>query len=336
MSTSCSFFPEEMPARKDGGRDIQFLASIPMPTSTAKASAGFHLPNSILSPPTSMTDTTKYAPLPTYEEAVPPEFTPSPSPTMARRTSSQRLLRIVFLAVAATLLVKGLFLTYSRCMLNMRSHTQSSQIHPAHEPLFWPDELASSTSHSPVQLEAHIMSKCPDAKDCLEQLILPTMQQVHSHVNFTLSFLGTVDPHSDAISCMHGPGECLGDMIILCAAKLYPDPKIYLGYANCLISNYQSIPERELVEGCALEHGVDFQRVNSCISDDGGEGVGLLRESVERSREEGVIKSCTVRVNGKIRCIRDGGRWKDCGGGSGVGDLVGDIERLWNGSREGE
>jgi hypothetical protein len=62
----------------------------------------------------------------------------------------------------------------------------------------------------------------------------------------------------------------------------------------------------------------------------------LLRGSVERSREGGVSKSCTVRVDGRIRCIRDGGKWKDCEGGSGVGDLVGDIERLWNGSRSGE
>jgi hypothetical protein len=42
-----------------------------------------------------------------------------------------------------------------------------------------------------VPLEAHIMSKCPDARDCLEMLVLPTMQQVLDKVNFTLSFIGT-------------------------------------------------------------------------------------------------------------------------------------------------
>jgi hypothetical protein len=44
---------------------------------------------------------------------------------------------------------------------------------------------------SPVPLEAHIMSKCPDARDCLRMLVLPTMQQVYNKVNFTLSFIGT-------------------------------------------------------------------------------------------------------------------------------------------------
>jgi hypothetical protein len=42
-----------------------------------------------------------------------------------------------------------------------------------------------------VPLEASIMSKCPDARDCLRDLVLPTMQRVMEKVNFTLSFIGT-------------------------------------------------------------------------------------------------------------------------------------------------
>lgn len=42
-----------------------------------------------------------------------------------------------------------------------------------------------------VPLEAHIMSKCPDAQECLQMLVLPTMQRVIDKVNFTLSFIGT-------------------------------------------------------------------------------------------------------------------------------------------------
>lgn len=41
-----------------------------------------------------------------------------------------------------------------------------------------------------VPLEAHIMSKCPDARDCLHDLILPAMQQVSSKVDFKLSYIG--------------------------------------------------------------------------------------------------------------------------------------------------
>ena len=43
-----------------------------------------------------------------------------------------------------------------------------------------------------------------------------------------------------------------------------------------------------------------------------------------------VTRSCTVRLQGEVRCVRDGGVWKDCEGGSGVGDLVKDVERLYD------
>jgi hypothetical protein len=42
-----------------------------------------------------------------------------------------------------------------------------------------------------VPFEAHIMSKCPDARDCLREMVLPTMQRVYDKVNFTLSYIGT-------------------------------------------------------------------------------------------------------------------------------------------------
>ena len=47
-----------------------------------------------------------------------------------------------------------------------------------------------STGSNKVALEAHIMSKCPDAKDCLHDLILPAMQLVSDQVDFRLSYIG--------------------------------------------------------------------------------------------------------------------------------------------------
>ena len=52
-------------------------------------------------------------------------------------------------------------------------------------------EPAVSAEKALVPFEAHIMSKCPDARDCLREMVLPTMQRVFSKVNFTLSYIGT-------------------------------------------------------------------------------------------------------------------------------------------------
>jgi len=125
----------------------------------------------------------------------------------------------------------------------------------------------------------------------------------------------------------------MGNIVELCAAELYPDPKLYLGFTMCLMKEYEHIPEKSLIEDCALEHSLDFAKLNECATrDDGGFGMGLLRDSVRRSKDAGVTKSCTVRLNNEIYCVRDGAEWKDCPHGPGVNDLVIAVEKLYQSS----
>ncbi|EMC91781.1 hypothetical protein BAUCODRAFT_38921 [Baudoinia panamericana UAMH 10762] len=178
-----------------------------------------------------------------------------------------------------------------------------------------------------VPLEAHIMSKCPDARDCLHDMILPAMQNISHKVDFKLSYIGSITDHDDGVLCKHGETECLGNIIELCAAHLYPDPKIYLGFTMCMSREYSDIPSRTLVEDCALEHGISMARLNQCaVDDDGAMGLDMLKASFNRTATAGVTKSCTVRLEGEVRCIRDGGEWTDCEGGSSAADLTRDVE----------
>ena len=41
-----------------------------------------------------------------------------------------------------------------------------------------------------VAVEAHIMSKCPDAKACLEKLLVPAMEVLEGKVDFEMNFIG--------------------------------------------------------------------------------------------------------------------------------------------------
>lgn len=133
---------------------------------------------------------------------------------------------------------------------------------------------------------------------------------------------------------MHGPGECLGNMVHLCGANLYPyshaaekQNTTFISFSQCLVHDYENLPNQTFIEECAKEGGVDFQKINDCVSDQGFEGgIELLRSSFEWSEYLGVRTSCTVRVAGKRRCVRDGGKWIDCEGGSRVEDLVRDIK----------
>lgn len=40
-----------------------------------------------------------------------------------------------------------------------------------------------------VSLETHVMSKCPDARYCLQQLVVPAMEQIGDKVDFKMSFI---------------------------------------------------------------------------------------------------------------------------------------------------
>lgn len=58
----------------------------------------------------------------------------------------------------------------------------------------------------------------------------------------------------------------------------------------------ERIPQEDFVEDCAWEHGVEFSKLNGCMSQDDGEfSLGMLRDSFNRSQKVGATKSCTVR-----------------------------------------
>ena len=83
------------------------------------------------------------------------------------------------------------FLALALCCFLFTTHfTPSSWRLGCHTKTPATAHLAVSTKEL-VPFEAHIMSKCPDARDCLRELILPTMMRVYEKVNFTLSYIGT-------------------------------------------------------------------------------------------------------------------------------------------------
>jgi hypothetical protein len=132
-----------------------------------------------------MTNTMDSEKQPLLEE----QLEPAPEPTLSElqnnirtaqraywrawsRTTSGKWHRCVMISVSTLL---TLFLLF--CMIVIVEDTFSDD-----------DEIWRGPVKVP--LEAHIMSKCPDAKDCLHDMILPAMQNVSDKVDFTLSFIG--------------------------------------------------------------------------------------------------------------------------------------------------
>ncbi|KAA8894203.1 hypothetical protein FN846DRAFT_975351 [Sphaerosporella brunnea] len=187
-----------------------------------------------------------------------------------------------------------------------------------------------------VPLEIHIMSQCPDAVDCVHDLLSPALPSISNITSFTLSFIGTAT--SVGVACKHGPTECLGNMLHLCGAALSSPPspppvERYWGFTECLLQDYgRRVGQKAFVKNCAERHGSGwgFDEVNRCVSsEDEDGGFELLRKSVERSRSAGVSTSCTVRLQEEVVCVRDGGVWRECAMGHRPEDLVRAVRERW-------
>ena len=122
------------------------------------------------------------------EQSEQPTYTPRPIP-FYRAHQTFLLVLIIFLPI--TLLVKHFGLSPAEAVIRMTADTDAAVVRHPHSPNSQAPIFSPSHQSTRVPLEAHIMSKCPDARDCLRDLVVPAMEKVFDHVDFRLSFIGT-------------------------------------------------------------------------------------------------------------------------------------------------
>jgi len=132
------------------------------------------------------------------------------------------------------------------------------------------------------------------------------------------------------VSCMHGPSECAGNLLQLCVAAHTPDEHNHSWLMKFLLCTWDSgLPRdsKEMLKTCLDqvlgERAEPRQAIEKCAV--GDEGKALMKESAKVVKARGVERSCTVAIEGRKRCVRDGGRWYDCPGGSTEADFIGSL-----------
>ncbi|KAI0939272.1 hypothetical protein AcV5_000737 [Taiwanofungus camphoratus] len=197
-----------------------------------------------------------------------------------------------------------------------------------HQPLTVqnPSEFAFTDTKVPVTLG--VMSRCPDALLC-ESVFDHVLKRVGDKVDLSLSFIGAINSTEPdfGVTCKHGPEECAGNVHELCVMKYAPMFQFW-EFVQC--QNYQGsekigLPETALQ--CANTAKIDWEPsgAGACAGLDGSgkaaEGVKLLQNSVRKSKEMGIQKSCTILINGKQVCIHDE-TWKECENGHAPHDFI--------------
>ncbi|KAI8072427.1 hypothetical protein BC940DRAFT_292579 [Gongronella butleri] len=178
-------------------------------------------------------------------------------------------------------------------------------------------------SQSPVRVDLHVMSKCPDAVQC-EDVFFKVLSKVRVPVKFDINYIAEADASEPfKHKCKHGNPECLGNIQQLCFHHVYPDWRDWFAFNLCMNQDYGQIGlENDLAPNCARHLKLDYALVDSCVHDI---GVELLKDSANVSKDRGIRTSCSILLNNELNCVHDG-TWKNCAEGTTVEDFVQAIE----------
>ena len=144
----------------------------------------------------------------------------------------------------------------------------------------------------------------------------------------TRSYIQTAQPDaSGGFACKHGAPECAGNRQQLCAEAHIPASKsfgVFLSsFLLCQWDGNVTIGDPHGTRACLKRAGVGagtIAEVEACAK--GAEGARLMAESAAAVAAREIVNSCTVFIGGRRRCVRDGGAWRDCPGGSGDADFA--------------
>lgn len=91
---------------------------------------------------------------------------------------------VVYLFIGPLISLSSLSIDYIPCLGHLKSNST-----PGRHGLASDNGMPSQKPQVAVPLEAHVMSKCPDAQACLQKLVVPTMEHISDKVDFELSFI---------------------------------------------------------------------------------------------------------------------------------------------------
>ncbi|KAI8057348.1 hypothetical protein BDF22DRAFT_670972 [Syncephalis plumigaleata] len=195
--------------------------------------------------------------------------------------------------------------------------------------------MVASQGQDRVPVELFVMARCPDARVC-EATFDRILSRVGDIIDIRLTYIAQLAPSGEAVepTCMHGPLECLAARQQLCVAHgatadAEPSPvAVWYRFVRCQNQHREDVGSSWLAEYCADKVGLRYAGpLQTCA--EGSRGLSLLVESARRAILKNVHTSCTVYLEDKPRCVRDGGVWRECPAGSTADAFTRNICRIY-------
>lgn len=161
------------------------------------------------------------------------------------------------------------------------------------------DKAAAAKKAAPVasgekpKLELFVMSQCPYGVKVMNTMT-EVSKEIGGDVDIAFEFIGD-DLGGGKFKSMHGESEVQGDILEVCAARLFPENYKYLDFYTCINKNYRKLPEGW--EACATSSGVDVAKLKACY--EGADGKKFLAESIKKAKALRATGSPTIFLDGK-------------------------------------
>ncbi|CAJ0649467.1 10896_t:CDS:2 [Entrophospora sp. SA101] len=173
--------------------------------------------------------------------------------------------------------------------------------------------MKPSIEREKVLVDLFVMSRCPDAVVC-------ELKEVNDIAIITTDYVANLnDSEKYGVTCKHGELECI--------ECLNQDISLIGTYNHAKKCTNQVLGVTAATTVNITNSADDnYSKVDKCVNSK--EGRTLLMKSVLKTTMYNVTKSCTMFINQKLRCIRDG-YWYDCDEGHSVEDFVQSIRKAY-------
>jgi len=117
-------------------------------------------------------------------------------------------------------------------------------------------------------------------------------------IDLEVYFVGQIDSRTKDFDCMHGPEECVGDILLLCAHNTShgnSNPYAWWGNEVCMMGDQDNIPDN--AQSCAQKNNLNWDTINTCAN--GQQGIDLFTNSINVSNNDGIYATPTVIIAGQ-------------------------------------
>ncbi len=144
-----------------------------------------------------------------------------------------------------------------------------------------------------VRIDVWFMSQCPYAGDMFMELP-GAFEALGGAASLQIHAVLAKSPDGDGFSSLHGQGEVVADVLLLCAADVSGSPLATARFLSCIAARQMLLPFGW--EECADEASIPLDPVKACTL--GQRGIDLLEASASEAEEKGISSSPYVLVDG--------------------------------------